>query len=188
MSKDPTKNIDRYKIRGGQLNAFEYHQNQAAVSEHQREQGNWMGAPEDGSGLPPDKAKAERIRRLLAEHGETVPKTDEHQSEKYEMEQDQTKERRNEPQARTTSEQSSRDTNNRGADSNASEEDFAPTHGRSPEVIQEMMQSRRATDRVPDPEDIIAGHPEQSQERKEHGETKRRASTRKTNKQMAPPK
>jgi len=28
MPKDPTKNVDRYKIRGGQLNEFELHQNQ----------------------------------------------------------------------------------------------------------------------------------------------------------------
>ena len=28
MPKDPTKNVDRYKIRGGQLNEFELHQSQ----------------------------------------------------------------------------------------------------------------------------------------------------------------
>ena len=28
MPKDATKNIDRYKIRGGQLNEFDLHQNQ----------------------------------------------------------------------------------------------------------------------------------------------------------------
>jgi hypothetical protein len=28
MPKDATKNIDRYKIRGGQLNEFDFHQNQ----------------------------------------------------------------------------------------------------------------------------------------------------------------
>ena len=33
MPKDATKNIDRYKIRGGQLNEFEYTQNQKAVAE-----------------------------------------------------------------------------------------------------------------------------------------------------------
>ncbi|MDQ3012096.1 MAG: hypothetical protein M3X11_15485, partial [Acidobacteriota bacterium] len=79
MPKDPTKNIDRYKIRGGQLNDFEFNQGHGAVSEHQREQGNRMGGPEGETNLPPDKAKAERVRHLLAEHGETVPQTDEHQ-------------------------------------------------------------------------------------------------------------
>ena len=28
MPKDATKNVDRYKIRGGQLNEFDFHQNQ----------------------------------------------------------------------------------------------------------------------------------------------------------------
>jgi hypothetical protein len=28
MPKDPTKHVDRYKIRGGQLNEFELHQSQ----------------------------------------------------------------------------------------------------------------------------------------------------------------
>lgn len=54
----------------------------------------------------------------------------------------------------------------------ASKEDFEPTHGRSPEVIKEMIQARRATDVVPDPEDIQSGHPENSPEDKEHGRSK----------------
>ena len=32
MPKDPTKNVDRYKIRGGQLNEFEYTENQGALA------------------------------------------------------------------------------------------------------------------------------------------------------------
>ena len=76
MSKDPTRNIDRYKIRGGQMNPFEFHQNQGAVSERRHEHGNGAGAPEDLTDLPPDKAKAERIRQLLAKHGEPVPQAD----------------------------------------------------------------------------------------------------------------
>jgi hypothetical protein len=28
MPKDPKKNVDRYKIRGGELNEFDFHQNQ----------------------------------------------------------------------------------------------------------------------------------------------------------------
>lgn len=32
MPKDATKNIDRYKIRGGQLNEFEYTENQKALA------------------------------------------------------------------------------------------------------------------------------------------------------------
>ena len=31
MPKDPTKNIDRYKTRGGVINEYEYHENQQAL-------------------------------------------------------------------------------------------------------------------------------------------------------------
>ena len=33
MPKDAKKNVDRYKIQGGELNEFEFHQNQAQVRE-----------------------------------------------------------------------------------------------------------------------------------------------------------
>jgi hypothetical protein len=33
MPKDAKKNIDRYKIRGGELNDFEFNQNQASLKE-----------------------------------------------------------------------------------------------------------------------------------------------------------
>lgn len=33
MPKDAKKNVDRYKIRGGDLNEFEFRQNQAQVKE-----------------------------------------------------------------------------------------------------------------------------------------------------------
>ena len=36
MPKDPTKNVDRYKIRGGQLNEFDFHQNQEEFVERQK--------------------------------------------------------------------------------------------------------------------------------------------------------
>ena len=32
MPKDATKNVDRYKVRGGQLNEFEYTANQKALA------------------------------------------------------------------------------------------------------------------------------------------------------------
>lgn len=32
MPKDPSKNVDRYKIRGGTLNEFEYTENQGALA------------------------------------------------------------------------------------------------------------------------------------------------------------
>ena len=53
MPKDPTKNVDRYKIRGGTLNEFELDQNQGAYEEQKskREGGNLI------PGTPPEKAK-----------------------------------------------------------------------------------------------------------------------------------
>ena len=33
MPKDATKNIDRYKVRGGELNEFDFHQNQERYAE-----------------------------------------------------------------------------------------------------------------------------------------------------------
>ena len=38
MPKDATKNVDSYKIRGGQLNEFEYTQNQGDFAETQPKQ------------------------------------------------------------------------------------------------------------------------------------------------------
>ena len=55
MPKDPTKNIDRYKIRGGSLNEFEYAENQAALAE-QRPAGQTNLIP----GTPPEQ-KAEAL-------------------------------------------------------------------------------------------------------------------------------
>ena len=36
MPKDAKKNIDRYKIRGGELNEFDFHQNQEDYAEQQQ--------------------------------------------------------------------------------------------------------------------------------------------------------
>ena len=38
MPKDATKNIDRYKIRGGQLNEFDFQQNQEEFAEASKAQ------------------------------------------------------------------------------------------------------------------------------------------------------
>ena len=35
MPKDPTKNVDRYKIRGGVINEYEYHENQQALGQNE---------------------------------------------------------------------------------------------------------------------------------------------------------
>ena len=50
MPKDPTKNVDRYKIRGGQLNEFDFNRNQEQFAEYQESQTDNL-IP----GTPPEK-------------------------------------------------------------------------------------------------------------------------------------
>jgi hypothetical protein len=49
MPKDPTKNVDRYKVRGGDINEFEYDQNQEAFAEPKAK-----GATKLIPGTPPE--------------------------------------------------------------------------------------------------------------------------------------
>ena len=51
MPKDATKNVDRYKIRGGQLNEFEYTENQKALA-GKKSKGGAKLIP----GTPPEEA------------------------------------------------------------------------------------------------------------------------------------
>ena len=57
MPKDATKNVDRYKVRGGTLNEFEYAENQKAVAGKKgKSQGKLIpGTPpeEAGEGMQP---------------------------------------------------------------------------------------------------------------------------------------
>jgi hypothetical protein len=62
MPKDATKNVDRYKVRGGQLNEFEFTQGQKALAEKKPKGGAKLipGTPpeEAAEGLQPEvKAK-----------------------------------------------------------------------------------------------------------------------------------
>lgn len=50
MPKDQTKNVDRYKVRGGEINEFEYDQNQGAFAEQKDSTGANL-IP----GTPPEK-------------------------------------------------------------------------------------------------------------------------------------
>ena len=52
MPKDATKNVDRYKVRGGKLNEFEYTRNQEAFAEDKRKRGGGKLIP----GTPPEEA------------------------------------------------------------------------------------------------------------------------------------
>lgn len=60
MPKDPTKNVDRYKVRGGTLNEFEYNENQEALTE-QKPKGGANLIP----GTPPEE-KREGLRPVVA--------------------------------------------------------------------------------------------------------------------------
>jgi len=60
MPKDPTKNVDRYKIRGGTINEFEYDQNQEAFAANKAGAGAKL-IP----GTPPEE-KAKEMRPVVA--------------------------------------------------------------------------------------------------------------------------
>ena len=53
MPKDASKNVDRYKVRGGHLNEYEFHQNQGQVTERQADHG-WNKKP----AMPVDSSSA----------------------------------------------------------------------------------------------------------------------------------
>jgi len=60
MPKDTTKNIDRYKVRGGTLNEFEFAENQEEFA-GQKGKGDGQLIP----GTPPEK-KTEGLRPVVA--------------------------------------------------------------------------------------------------------------------------
>jgi len=60
MPKDPKKNVDRYKVRGGDINEFEYGQNQEALAQ-QKPNTDANLIP----GTPPEK-KAQEMRPVVA--------------------------------------------------------------------------------------------------------------------------
>ena len=69
MPKDRTKNIDRYKIRGGQLNEFEYTQSQKALAEN-KPRGDSKLIP----GTPPEEAR-EGLQPAVKAKASTAKKT-----------------------------------------------------------------------------------------------------------------
>ena len=59
MPKDPAENIDRYKIRGGQLNEYEFQRNQESLTEAKREEvANLI------PGTPPEQ-RSEQLKELI---------------------------------------------------------------------------------------------------------------------------
>jgi hypothetical protein len=69
MPKDPIRNVDRYKIRGGHLNEFDYSRQQTELSREQGDQPEQSGKIP----IPSEQAKANRIKQLLQKYGESVP-------------------------------------------------------------------------------------------------------------------
>jgi hypothetical protein len=66
MPKDPTRNIERYKISGSHLNEFEFHQNQGRITEQFEPNATAPGAQ--------PLSKAERIAQITAEAHRKVQK------------------------------------------------------------------------------------------------------------------
>ena len=65
MPKDPSKNVDRYKIRGGTLNEFEYTENQGALAgQKPKSQANLIPGtpPEERDGPRPVVVKSTKKR------------------------------------------------------------------------------------------------------------------------------
>lgn len=59
MPKDPAENIDRYKIRGGQLNEYEFQRNQESLTEARRKDvANLI------PGTPPEQ-RSEQLKELI---------------------------------------------------------------------------------------------------------------------------
>ena len=56
MPKDATKNVDRYKIRGGQLNEFDYTKNQEEFAERGTKVTKPTNAPTAKKGMKSTKA------------------------------------------------------------------------------------------------------------------------------------
>jgi hypothetical protein len=72
MPKDPKKNVDRYKIAGGDLNEFEFQKNQAQVKESFRP-GNveeWFtpGKAPAKESIPGNKKEVKPVKRATAKN------------------------------------------------------------------------------------------------------------------------
>lgn len=68
MPKDPTKNIDRYKIEGGHLNEFEFQKQQEELAEQRNE------APMNLIPGTPPEVRAERMEEIQGQAQPTASK------------------------------------------------------------------------------------------------------------------
>ena len=69
MPKDATKNVDRYKVRGGELNEFDFHQNQEEYAGQQQKGQASNLIP----GTPPE-AKPRRSTKTTKKASKTTKK------------------------------------------------------------------------------------------------------------------
>lgn len=69
MPKDPVRNVDRYKIRGGHPNEFDYTRNHTEMANEQADQQE-PGGPIP---IPSQRVKANRVKKLLEKYGESLP-------------------------------------------------------------------------------------------------------------------
>ena len=58
MPKDARKNVDRYKLAGGHLNEFEFHQNQGQVNESAKKGATKKAGTNKGAGKKAGSKKA----------------------------------------------------------------------------------------------------------------------------------
>ncbi|HJP93615.1 MAG TPA: hypothetical protein VJ875_16775 [Pyrinomonadaceae bacterium] len=70
MPKDRTKNVDRYKIRGGELNEFDFHENQEELAEKPQKPGANL-IP----GTPPERRPAKKTATKTATKSTKAAKT-----------------------------------------------------------------------------------------------------------------
>src|SRR5262245_13120570 len=69
MSKDPVRNVDRKKIRGGQFNEFDFARHHSELTREQEEESGQAG----GIPVSSEQLKADRIKQLLAKYGASIP-------------------------------------------------------------------------------------------------------------------
>ena len=77
MPKDASKNVDRYKIRGGTLNEFEFAENQEALAEDKPKQGSKLipGTPPEERQRPQVAAKKAATKKKATKSTKTNAKS-----------------------------------------------------------------------------------------------------------------
>ena len=70
MPKDPTKNVDRYKVRGGVINEYEYHENQQALAQDEPK-GDGKLIP----GTPPEEKPQKGTKSTKTQKAATAAKS-----------------------------------------------------------------------------------------------------------------